>query len=71
MGERKMIGWIVFILGTFDLAMGAYTQIGAWICLPIAAVWYIMILKSDRETRRKKMERKVLATRLQKLGAGE
>ncbi len=62
-----MIGWIVFFLGTAALVMGAYRKIGSWVCLPIAVGWYIMLLRSDRKKKRKKVEMKVLAMRLQKL----
>jgi hypothetical protein len=59
-----MVGWIVFIIGMFDLVLAAYTRIGIWVCVPIAISWYILMLRSDARTKREKLERKILAERI-------
>ena len=59
-----MVGWIVFIIGIFDLVLGAYIRMGIWVCVPIAISWYILMLRSDARTKREKLERKLLAERI-------
>ena len=60
----RMIGWIIFITGIFDLVLGAYLQAGIWICVPIAICWYIMMLRSVAGAKKEKFERKILLERL-------
>jgi len=50
----RMIGWIIFITGIFDLILGAYLQAGIWICVPIAICWYIMMLRSVAGAKKRK-----------------
>jgi hypothetical protein len=67
MGETEvitMIGWIAFIIGIFDLVMGAYLQMGIWIVVPIAVCWYVMMLKSHARIRKEKFEKKIVLERV-------
>jgi uncharacterized membrane protein YphA (DoxX/SURF4 family) len=49
-----ILGWIIFVLGSIALVMGAYARIGYWVCLIIAVSWYISLHHSSAKTKRKK-----------------
>jgi hypothetical protein len=59
-----MIGWIVFIIGVFDLVAGAYLQMGIWIVVPISVCWYVMMLKSHARIKKEKFAKKILLERI-------
>jgi uncharacterized ion transporter superfamily protein YfcC len=49
-----ILGWIIFVLGSIVLVMGAYARIGYWVCLLIAVSWYTSLHQSSVKRKRKK-----------------
>ena len=62
-----MAGWVIFLLGCFDLILGVYIKSGYMICFPIALAWFIMMLRSDTNTKKAKRERRILLQRIQEM----
>ncbi len=65
-----MIGWMIFLFGCFDLLLGVLTQVGYIICFPIALAWFIMIRRSDRNSKKVRSERRILLRRIQEMENG-
>jgi hypothetical protein len=58
-----IMGWIILVLGLIALVMGAYAQVGYWICLLLAVFWYISLHQAGLRIKKKKE----LITRLKEM----